>query len=236
MSKNDMEIVAIITARGNSKGIPSKNIIELNGKPLIAWSIIAAKQSTNISRVIVSTDNKKIADVPLKYGAEVPFLRPSELAQDDTLGMAVVLHAIKWLFDEESYSPDFTMLLQPTSPLRNSTDIENAISILNNKNTSSVVSVSQVKQHPHLMVNIKNNGTMKCLAELSMGSGNRHEYPAVYALNGAIYITNTEDVLKNETWYDKDSKAYIMPEERSIDIDSPKDLVVADYYMKNTKV
>lgn len=231
-----MEVVTIITARGNSKGIPSKNIVELNGKPLIAWSIIAAKQSENVSRVIVSTDSQKIADIALQYGAEVPFLRPPELAQDDTLGLAVVIHAIKWLSDNEGYSPEFTMLLQPTSPLRNSTDIENVINMLNNKTTSSVVSVSPVEQHPHLMVNIKNNGTMKCLAELSMGSGNRHEYPDVYALNGAIYIAKTNDIVKNETWYNEHSMAYIMPEERSVDIDSPKDLVVAEYYLKNSKV
>jgi N-acylneuraminate cytidylyltransferase/CMP-N,N'-diacetyllegionaminic acid synthase len=229
-----MSIMAIIPARKGSKGIINKNIVNLNGKPLIAWSIIAAKESKNIDRIIVSTDSEEIAKVALSYGAEVPFIRPIELAQDETLGMEVVLHVVEWLASNENYVSDYTMLLQPTSPLRGSCDINNAVDLLlNDKSSSSIISVSPVSQHPNLMVEVDDSGIMKLLGDLPMGSGDRHTYSALYALNGAIYIAKTRYLESYKTWYDDSSKAYVMPRERSVDIDTKEDLVVAEYYMKN---
>jgi len=228
-----METLAIIPAREGSKGILNKNIIELNGKPLIAWTIIAAKQSQKVDRIIVSTDSQQIAKVALEYGAEVPFIRPKELAQDDSSSMDVVLHAIKYLSSNEQYKPDYTMLLQPTSPLRNKDDVSLVANMLEESHSlNSIVSVTAVVQHPSLMVKINDDNSMKLLNDLYMGSGNRHDYLPVYALNGSIYVAKTQDLENHKTWYNYSTFPYIMPRERSIDIDIEEDLVVAEYYMR----
>ena len=130
-------IVCIITARGGSKSIPRKNVLPLGGKPVIAWSIEAALQSPSVSRVIVSTDDEEIAEVSREWGAEVPFMRPAELAGDDTPHLAVMLHAIRWLESDQGTLPEFILLLQPTSPLRTSEDIEAAVRIAVEQNADS---------------------------------------------------------------------------------------------------
>jgi len=230
-----MTVLAIISARGNSKEIPNKNIRDLNGKPLIAWTIQAANNSKGISRVVVSTDSKKIAEVALSYGAEVPFMRPGELAQDNSSGISVVLHAIKWLSENENYKPLYIMLLQPTSPLRNSLDIDNAINLLENHSPSSVISVSLVKQHPYWMKNINKSGTISDFYSGEKILNTRQELPKIYIPNGAIYLTRSDRLLVEETWYDNKSIAYIMPEDRSLDIDTEIDLLIANHLTKNKK-
>ena len=226
-----MSILAIIPARKNSKGILGKNIIDFCGKPLIAWTILAAKNSKSIHRVVVSTDSEQIAEIALSYGAEVPFMRPAELAQDDSPGMSVILHALNWLLENESYCSDYTMALQPASPLRTSDDIDNTIDLLKAKQVSSVVSVSLVKQHPYLMKNVTDIGTMTNFYKITEDAGNRQDLPPVYILNGAIYLARSNKLVQDKSWYDEQTQAYIMPESRSIDIDTPEDLFLAGYLM-----
>mgnify|MGYP001619380412 CR=1 FL=1 len=132
-----MEILGIITARGGSKGIPKKNIRKLNGKPLLAWTIEAAKKSGAFSRLILSTDDPEIAGVGKKYGAEIPFLRPKKLAQDKTPTLPVIQHAIKWLLKKEGYIPDAVMILQPTTPFRQPKHIQKAISLFKKSKADS---------------------------------------------------------------------------------------------------
>ena len=134
------EILGLIPARGGSKALPHKNIRQFAGKPLIAWTIETALACPMLDRTIVSTDDPEIADVSRHWGAEVPFLRPAELARDDTPGIEPVLHAVRWLGENEGYRPDYVMVLQPTSPLRTTEDIEAAIQLARDRQADGVVS------------------------------------------------------------------------------------------------
>lgn len=149
-------VVAIIPARGGSKGIPRKNIKNLNGKPLIAYTIEEALKSKYVDRVIVSTEDLEIAEISKSFGAEVPFFRPKELAQDDTPGIEPIIHAINYLLNDENYNFDYVMCLQCTSPLRNSKQIDEAILEMYNKDADSAVSVCESEVNPYWMKVIKN--------------------------------------------------------------------------------
>lgn len=227
MVMNNLRILAVILARGGSKGLPRKNIKLLAGKPLIAWTIEAALQSHMLSRVVVSTDDPEIAHVAREFGAEVPFMRPPELAQDTTPGMDSILHAMNWLRDHDNYSADLLMSLQPTSPLRTVDDINSAIQVVLANDGEAIVSVTDVTHHPYWMKRIDKNG---CLHEFipGMTAARRQELPPVYALNGAIYLARGELLLTRRTWYGDQTYAYVMPPERSIDVDTPWDFHVAD--------
>lgn len=227
-----MEILAIIAARRGSKGIPGKNIVQLGSKPLIAWSILTAQQTKSINRVVVTTDSKEIADVALRYGAEVPFIRPKELSLDDTSGMLPILHAVEWLSVNENYHPDYVINLQPTSPLRTVEDIEKTINILIEKGADSVVSVTPVEQHPYWMKLVDRAGLMTDFVRLEHPITNRQDLPPVYVLNGAIFLAKREMLLRNENWYTDKTFSYVMPKERSIDIDSLWDLRLAEFIMR----
>ena len=155
-------ILGLIPARGGSKGLPRKNIKPLLGKPLIAWTIEQALASRYLDRVVVSTDNKEIAEISKKYGAEVPFMRPKELAEDNAKGIDVVLHAIDWLKENNKRKQyDLMMLLQPTSPLRATEDIDKAIETLFLKEAKAIVSVCEVAHHPLWANTLPKNGCMK---------------------------------------------------------------------------
>lgn len=228
-----MTLLAIIPARGGSKGVPRKNIKLLAGKPLIAWTIEAARACPDVSRLIVTTEDAEIADVSREWGAEVPFMRPAEIAQDDTSGMAPILHALQWLAENENYRPDWVMVLQATSPLRTTGDIAEAIT-LTKTGTSSVVSVTEANPHPYLMKQLRDDGTLQAfIAPPKTDDSRRQAFPAVYALNGAIYLNTYESVLKNETFLLPDTHAYIMPPERSIDIDTLWDFHLADLILRD---
>lgn len=223
MSKNQT-ILILIPARSGSKGIPGKNIRPLHGKPLIAWTVEAAQCDNCFTcRTIVSTDDPEIASIAQMWGAEIPFLRPQHLAQDLTPSMDVVLHAIEWLDTHEHYQPDLVMYLQPTSPLRTAQDIQAAIELLIAKNADSVVSVSPVQKHPYWMKQMDAEGRMKDFIVQSHFVTNRQELPTVYTLNGAIYVARRDTLLQHKTWYVTDTYAYVMPPERSLDIDSAWD-------------
>ena len=226
-------VVGLITARGGSKGIPRKNVKLLAGKPLIAWTIEAALQSRSLSRVIVSTDDEEIAHVARQWGAEVPFMRPAELAQDYSPHMSVVTHAIRWLDAEQAAQPEYIMLLQPTTPLRNVHDIDLAVALAVEKEADAVVSVSSIQDHPYLSKTITEEGNLLDFLPKPEGYLARQSFPPVYSLNGAIYLARRELLLEKETWYTSQTLAYVMPPERSLDIDTPWDLYLANLILKD---
>ena len=222
MQKN---VLALILARGGSRRLPRKNILELGGKPLIAWSIEAALQSQCNPRVLVSTDNREIAEASIRWAAEVPFRRPPELAQDNTPSMAPILHALDWLEANEQYRPDCVMLLQPTSPFRSSLDIDRAIGLMDQREADAVVSVGPVHPPPTHLKHVDEAGH---LLEPSLNEHFwRQDLPPLYALNGAIYLARREVLMDQRTWYTDQTYAYIMPADRSLDIDTTFDFCVA---------
>lgn len=226
---NGKKILALIPARGGSKGIKNKNIIELCGKPLISYTIDAAKGCNYIDDIVVSTDSEEIAKVARKYGAWVPFMRPAKYATDTSSTLDVVLHAVNKL-KEEGNKYDVLVLLQPTEPLRDAVDIKGAIEKYFIEGAKDLVSVSKVDDHPLLMRTINKDGTLKKLLNLS-STCRRQDMPDYYRVNGCIYINGINN-LKEETSFNDNNMPYIMSQEHSVDIDEPKDLVLAEYYLQ----
>lgn len=214
------DVIALITARGGSKSIPGKNIRMLAGRPLIAWTIEAALASKKISRVIVSTDDQKIARIAQKWGAEVPFMRPPELALDDSSSFSVAEHALSWLKENEGCSPKYIMLLQPTAPLRTTADMDAAIRLALQRKAVAVVSVCQISHHPYIAKRILEDGTMLDFMKSNIPYLRRQALPPVYVLNGAIYLNRCDVLLREKTFWPKGTQAYIMPQERSLDLDT----------------
>ncbi len=203
------------------------------GKPLIAWTVETALAATLLERVIVSTESLEIADVARLYGAEVPYLRPTDLAQDDTPGIAPVLHAAQWLADNEGYHPDMIMLLQPTSPLRIPEDINRAIELIREKRAAAIVSVTSTEAHPYWMKQIDGVGRMTDFIKLDQPIDRRQDLPEVYVLNGAIYLARYEVLVAQKTFYTDNTFPLVMPVERSLDIDTAWDLYLADLILKD---
>ncbi len=234
MYKNN-KILCIIPARSGSKGLPGKNIKKLLGKPLLAHTIQQAKGSRYIDRIIVSTDNKNIAAISGRYGAQTPFLRPKSLATDTAKSADVVLHAINWLNKKGSYT-DIAILLQPTSPLRLTEDIDKAIKLLFKKNAQAVVSVCEAEHSPYWMNTLPADGCMKNFLRPYAVNKNRQNLPICYRLNGAIYIGYNDYLFKQKNFFGKETFAYIMPKQRSVDIDDEFDFWLAEQILsKQTK-
>lgn len=221
-----MNITALITARGGSKGLPRKNMNTFCGKPLIQWSIELAQKSPLINRVIVSTDSQEIADLSNRLGAEVPFLRPASLASDRSPVIDTILHLLDRLPEIE-----YLILLQPTSPLRNLTDIKNAVEIEKLYKSNSVVTLVEHDKHPSLMFSLDNSLKLKPFQK-EHNLTNRQSYEKVYLLNGAIYLVKRSFVIKNKKLINAETIASIMPKERSIDIDNIDDWNLAENEMK----
>ncbi len=228
-----MSVLAVIPARGGSKSIPNKNIVEVSGKPLIAWTIEASLKSKSIDRLIVSTDSKQIAEVATDYGAEVPFERPDELAADDTPGIEPIIHAAHWLEENAEYRSEYVMCLSPTTPLRTAADIDTSIEMIRDKDIDAVVSVVLAKHHPNWMKLIDPHGFMSSYIIKEELIDRRQDLPSVYALNGSIYLAKRELLLGEKTWYTAKTYAYVMPEERSIDVDNPWDLKLVNLILRD---
>jgi len=223
------EILAIIPARGGSKGIPRKNIRPFSGYPLIAWSIAAAKRSNMVTRVIASTDDEEIAAVAVQFGAETPFLRPSEHAQDNTTDLPVFEHALKWLADHEGYRPDVVVQLRPTSPIRPRGLVDHAIEILlAHPDADSVRGVVPAGQNPHKMWRLTNgeNAPMKNLLDLAgidePYNAPRQELPPVYWQTGHIDAIRTATILKG-SMSGKNIYPLIIDPRFTVDIDNLQD-------------
>lgn len=226
---NNQKILALIPARGGSKGIKDKNIVFLAGKPLIAYSIEAAKYSKYIDDIIVTTDSEKIAEISKQYGASVPFMRPAELAADTSKTIDAVLHAIRTLETmEKKY--DALVLLQPTQPLRDNKDIDEALEVYYKNKEDGLVSVSLVDDSPLLIRSINKEGKLVNL--LSQNSTcRRQDMPKYYKVNGCIYINKIEELNENTSFNDN-RIPFIMKRNHSVDIDEKSDLWIAEYYLK----
>jgi CMP-N,N'-diacetyllegionaminic acid synthase len=226
-------VLGIIPARGGSKAIPRKNLALLANKPLLAWTVEVALESTSLDHLVISTDDPEIAEVGKKLGAEVPFLRPAELATDASTSMDVILHALRWLADNENYRPDYVLLLQPTSPLRTPTDIRESIKLALAKHADSVVSVCETHQHPLWMKGVNEEGTLVDLYPQSAAPARRQDLSPVFALNGAIYLALRTFLLSERTFISDRTYAYVMPENRSLDVDTPGDLYLANLILND---
>jgi len=226
-------ILGLIPARGGSKGIPEKNIRKLAGKPLIAWTIEAARKSRYLDRVIVNTDSPKIAACARAYGAKTPFMRPKNLAQDSSRMIDVILHTLSWCRAHNTI-PDIIALLQPTSPLRTAEDIDRAIRLLCQKGTQAVISVCKAEYPPYWTNTLPADRRMNTFIDPRIKNANRQELPEFYRINGAIYFAFSEYLLANKGFVGKKTFAYIMPQSRSIDIDSEIDCVTAASLLKQT--
>ena len=225
-------MLAIIPARGGSKGLPGKNIKEMNGKPLIWYTINSAKISKFVDKIIISTDDEKIAKIAKSYEVEVPFMRPKKLARDDSLAIDNYIYTIDRLNKEFNYSIGEFIVLQPTSPLRTSLDIDNAIQIFKEKKAASVISVSEAIHPPLWSKKIDEKGILRNYYNIEIGNKNRQEIEKAYMPNGAIFIFKYSLLEEKYSYYSDKTYPYIMPLERSIDIDSKLDFEFAEYLMK----
>ncbi|MCK4503197.1 MAG: acylneuraminate cytidylyltransferase family protein [Desulfuromonadales bacterium] len=223
---NGQRILAVIPARSGSKGLPGKNIRELAQKPLIAWSIEAGRQSRYIDTLTVSTDSQEIARVASFWGGDVPFIRPAELAQDDSKGIDAIFHAIHW-HRENGDQFDLILVLQPTSPLRTALDIDQAIELFFKKNANAIVSVCQTSHHPWWANTLPEDGNMKNFLRPELQNTNRQELPIFYQLNGAIYLADIPFLEKTRSFITDGTFASPMSPENSIDIDNMLDFRLA---------
>jgi CMP-N-acetylneuraminic acid synthetase len=219
-------VVAFITARGGSKGLPRKNLLPLAGKPLIAYTIIAAQQTKVFDEVYVTTDDAEIAAVSRQYGAQI-IDRPSELAADAARSEDVITHALSTL-DATGQTYDYFVLLQPTSPLRTAQHITECWEQYRNSKARSTVAVTEVEHHPYKDYAVK-DGFLQPLFSAHALHQSRHEYPHVVRQNGAIYIMSVADFLDRKTFCIEPVLPYFMSREDSIDIDSIQDLQLAEY-------
>lgn len=222
------KVLAVIPARGGSKGMPDKNILPLHGKPLIAYSIESAKQSKLISRLIVSTDSHRIAEVAKSYGAEVPFMRPAELATDEALSADVVKHALKQMQSQLNIEFEYALLLQPTTPFRSAHDIDSALQQLFESRSESVVSIVSVgAHHPARMYYLTENKLASVMDEGTLMKP-RQSLTPVYIRSGDIYACKTRWLFETGTMMGMNSLPYVIAPEKAINIDSRRDLLLAE--------
>lgn len=226
-------MLAIIPARGGSKGLPGKNIKVLDGKPLICHSIKAALNAESIDRVIVSTDDESIASVAKDYGAEVPFIRPNELATDDSMVMDTYLYVVDKIAVETGQAINEFVALLPTVPLRLSNDIDEAINIFNINNADSVISVTESPVPIEWHQKINPDGVLSNYLPKFNAVKNRQNFEQTYIPNGAVYVFRTEILRATRQYYTEKTYPYIMPRERSIDIDVLQDFEWAEYCLMN---
>lgn len=218
--------VALIPARGGSKGIPRKNVRHLGGKPLITWTIEAALRSANLDAVVVSTDDPEIAEVARRAGAQVPFLRPAALALDTTPGIDPVLHALEQL-------PQFgsVLLLQPTSPLRSTEDIDGCLHMARSRQSPSVVSVCEPEVHPYWTYRMGIDHSLQRFVDAE-NVARRQDLPPVFALNGAMYYAQADWLFQGKRLIAPETLGYVMPRTRSVDIDTLLDWQLAELLLK----
>jgi CMP-N,N'-diacetyllegionaminic acid synthase len=217
-------VLGLVMARGGSKGIPRKNLRLVGGKPMLAWTINAAQDSSFIDRTILSSDDPEIITLARELGCEVPFVRPARLAADDTSAMDVVRHAVSAL--KTAY--DYLVLLQPTSPLRTGIHIDECLTLCYERAAPAAVSVVEAATNPYWMYSVEQDLRLTALMGPKQRPTRRQELPSYYALNGAIFVARTAWLLKNNDFVGPESVAYIMPPESSVDIDTERDLWLAN--------
>jgi len=220
-------VLALVPARGGSKGVPRKNIRTIGGKPMIAWTIEAARGSKYIDRLILSSDDQAIIDIAVECGCEAPFVRPAELASDSADSMSVIRHAIGVLPEQFEY----LVLLQPTSPMRRTEDIDGAIERCVNGDAPACVSVCEADKSPFWMLRMDGQGVIHPLFPAHQIPYRRQDAPSVFALNGAVYVARTEHLRLGGTFLATGALGYPMPKERSLDIDTELDLAIVDFLL-----
>jgi len=233
LKEKRLEILGLIPARGGSKGIPGKNLRLLGGKSLVARAVESGLESRLVGRVLLSTDSEAIAEEGRKAGAEVPFLRPADLAKDETPTAPVVIHALKWLEENEGTRPDILVLLQPTAPLRQARHIDEALDLLVSTGARSVVSVTPVPghYHPSWQFSIR-DGALCPYLETGKVPPRRQDLPPTYTRNGAIYAAWTETWLTGTMAYGSGCVPYVMRPGESVNVDSLEDLAMAEFLLK----
>jgi N-acylneuraminate cytidylyltransferase len=229
---NNKRVIAIIPARGGSKRLPRKNVLPLAGKPLIVWSIEAALASAYIDKTIVSTDDYEIAEISKAAGASVPFMRPPELASDTASSTDVVMHVLDYL-DSQNDHYDYIMLLQPTSPLRTSNDIDAALELCIAKDANSIISVCETDHSPLWENTLPPDHSMVGFITENIAKLRSQDLPTYYRINGAIYISKIDDFKVWRTFFiSEKTYAFIMPKGKSIDIDNFIDYLIAEIIIK----
>jgi len=231
MGKN---VLGVITARGGSKRIPRKNIKPLLGKPLLEYTIDAAQRSKLLTKVILSSDDDEIISLAKKRGVEVPFRRPRELARDDTLSIDVVIHAVNFI-ERHGFSPDIIVILEPTSPLRQSEDIDNALRMHIKTDADSVVAVTKADHwHPVRAKRIEDGVLTNYYHEQPEQKEGirRQDLPPVYFVNGAFYSVKRDVLINEHKLYGRVTRPYVMPPERSADINEDIDFKLAEVLLK----
>ncbi len=228
---NGKSVLAIIPARGGSKGVPRKNIRLVAGKPLIAWTIEAAKKSKYLDRIILSSEDEEIIKIAQHWNCEVPFIRPAELAQDHVTGIEPILHAIETI--PEKY--EYIVVLQPTCPLRIAEDIDGCIEKCIVQNGTVCVTVTKPDKSPYWMYSLDSEGKLKPIMKQKKTVLLRQQLEEVYALNGAVYAANTGWFLENKKFISDETVAYLMPKNRSLDIDTEFDLEICEILLMKRK-
>lgn len=231
---NGRNVIAIIPARSGSKGLPGKNTKDLCGKPLIAWTIDSALKSEHIDTIVVSTDSKDIMKVGIDFGAEVPFLRPEELATDDSPTFDVLKHALDYYKTHFGYDFFYTVLLEPTSPLRNAEDIDRAmLQLTQNGHATSIVGISRTEtQNPSFLVRITESGVISRFDGLEIVTTRRQDIDDIYFLEGSVYISETDALLKNRSFYHNQTIGCIFPKWKSLEIDDADDFIMVEALMR----
>jgi CMP-N-acetylneuraminic acid synthetase len=228
-----MNAVAFIFARGGSKGLPGKNLRLLCGKPMIAWSIEQAKSIKRIRRVIVSTDSEEIAMIARDFGAEVPFIRPSELARDDSPEWLAWRHALNYLFESEGNLPDAMVSVPVTAPLRSAEDIERCLNEFSNEESDAIVTVSEAHRSPYFnMVQHNKDGTVGLVIPPSSTIARRQDAPAVFDMTTVAYVVCPHFVMAHNSLFEGRVRAVTIPVERAIDIDTLMDFQIAEFLMQ----
>lgn len=235
------KILGVLTARGGSKSIPGKNIKLLGEKPLLAHIVESAKESGIFDRIISSTDDEKIASIAKEYGVEHLFMRPPELAEDTTPHLPVMQHALAFMRDNEKYVPDYTVILQPTSPMVRPEHFKEALELLKEKNADSVIGVVKIPPHYNPMRSLKadSEGFLKLFVTgepVRKRISRRQDLPELYVLNSAIYIFKTDLLFDpvEPSFYGNKVAAYVMDEKSSINIDDPEDWEEAEKILKES--
>jgi len=230
----NQKVLGLVLAREGSKGLPGKNTMLLCGKPLIAWSIEAGLASRYIDDLVVSTDGDEIASVSKQYGAEVPFIRPSEFASDGASSVSAILHTLDYL-EEHGRCYDLVVLLEPTSPLRETADIDTTLELLVEKNASSVVSVCAAEaNHPSFMFKM-DSATKKLLSFTGVQPNvlRRQDIEPVFFLDGTIYCSTSKKIREKKGFYHEETLAYEVPKWKSLEIDDADDFLMVEAVMKS---
>jgi len=224
-----MSVVALICARGGSKGLPGKNIRPLAGKPLIGWAIEQARQVERVKRVIVSTDSDEIATIAGDFGAEIPFLRPGELAQDNSPEWMVWRHALKYLKETEGVLPDTILMVPTTAPLRSVADLDASLDQYQKNNFDIVVAVTDAHRNPYFnMVRLNQDETVEIAISPEGTVTRRQDAPVVYDMTTVAYVTNPEFVFHSSGIFDGRVGYVHVPTERALDIDTALDFRIAE--------